>query len=359
MKIKRLLVAVAAVLLISSVFVITGCEKEKNLVRPTNTNIVDSDIQKDAISYYGKVVKLSDFPSEKVIKEIDIHKIYQLKNDLGSTPERAIVDLIFDKDGVLYTAKRYNSEAEQNDREVEVGYSFYYTDIKTFRDVTSLKEAIGDYADVLPDENGNPVWLFDPYVNFFTKKDEFSSLSVNQYASKSVPSWAKLGNIIYARWNDNNVSDYYGHTGGITKEPSSSSSNIGYLMRSTKITEASNSGKIIAGIFIGTPDGVFERYMSTNGSNGWNSSLVYQRYALWYPNMTSSQRSQIANYMKNQKGEAYQLWSSKNNSSKWYCSKLQWKAYKYVLGIDIDRNGGSRVYPNDIKYSNKMVGMSF
>lgn len=36
------------------------------------------------------------------------------------------------------------------------------------------------------------------------------------------------------------------------------------------------------------------------------------------------------------------------DNSQWYCSLLAWQSFYYVLGIDLDENGGYYVYPNDL-----------
>lgn len=338
---------------ITALFIsLTSCEK--NLVE------LNSEIENDAIAYYGKVINLNDFSKTILLSNEDVDLINAgsyTKSDIGKNKTNALVPLFFDKNKILYTAKRYNKEAEESNWEEEFVEYTFWTDLKSFKTISNLKEADEKYVDGLPNKKNEIIWIFDPYVKFFT---ETSYEKVpNKDLLKSTPTWGLLGNIIYAKWDDNYISDYLGHTGGITQIPQSSSTDIGYLMRSTKTMEASNNGKIISGISIGTPDGVFERYMSNNGNDGWNSPLVYQRYALWYSGISSSQRLAIVNYMKAQDGEDYNLSSSKTNTSQWYCSKLQWKAYKEVLNIDIDNNGGPFVSPNDIKNSSILVGMSF
>ncbi|MEI7981547.1 MAG: hypothetical protein WCI71_07820 [Bacteroidota bacterium] len=36
------------------------------------------------------------------------------------------------------------------------------------------------------------------------------------------------------------------------------------------------------------------------------------------------------------------------DNSQWYCSLLIWQSFLFVTGIDLDPNGGYRVYPNDL-----------
>lgn len=345
------MVAIATILFIS-------CEKKES-----NNYKLDSNIEQDAISYYGKVIALADFPENKVFNTSDFEN---LNENVRSSAENALVQLIFDKNNVLYTAKRYNTELEKDNKDLN---SMYVTDLLTFKEVTTLTEATAEYAEILP-INKRILWVFDPYVRFFEKRTEKDKTPVKIFSDNiqtksttATPAWAQLGNIIYGKWDGGGISDIYGHTGGIVQSPLSSSTDIGYLMKSTKTVDASNNGSLLSGLFIGTPNGVFERYMSSTGSNWWNSKTtganVYQRYALWAPNMTSANRTAIVNYMRNQIGEEYNFSSSKTNESQWYCSKLQWMAYKKVLNIDIDYNGGTWVMPNDIKNSSLLVGICF
>ena len=56
-------------------------------------------------------------------------------------------------------------------------------------------------------------------------------------------------------------------------------------------------------------------------------------------------------YARAQKPDTYSVATSKNNESEWYCSKLVWRSYMEGFGLDIDRDGGYYVYPDDIETS--------
>jgi hypothetical protein len=45
------------------------------------------------------------------------------------------------------------------------------------------------------------------------------------------------------------------------------------------------------------------------------------------------------------------------DNSAWYCSLLVWQSVYYVTGIDLDPNGGYRVYPNDLIKSKYFDGL--
>ncbi len=351
-----------------------------------NLGNVDEATKRDAIEHYGRIITIADFPVDKLLDVSYEEKLNRSisKDDVGGSPDRALVPLIFDHNGVLYTAKRYNTESDQKysllaieaqknpniDTEITIGYVNYLVDLQTFANITTLKEATDEYTQPLPTMNSELIWFFDPYVKFFEKRDEQQARAIHKYnnmnkyaigyaKSFSIPSWAKKGNIIFAKWNVGGISDVYGHTGGISKEPTLGSS-VGAIMTTTKTIEASNNGKSLSALTISTSDGVFERYMSTSGANHWNSSSIYQRHALWKINMTNIERNNVVAFMKNQIGKSYLFASwTKNTENTWYCSKLQWKAYKVFCGIDVDSNGGNIVYPLDIVNSNLLVGMSF
>jgi hypothetical protein len=248
---------------------------------------------------------MSDFPREKLLDESYDEKVNSSNfttSDVGGTPENALVPVIFDENGVLYTAKRLNRDQDIvgeclkeyyisgniditdemiNDWFGDGNSIAYYTDLQTFHDITMLNEAILDYVDVLPNHQGKQIRSCDPYVIFFeTTAEKLTQAEQkiknhNSVQALFVPSWARLGNIIFARWDVGGVSDYYGHTGGVSKEPTVSGS-VGYVMRYTKTVEASNDGKNLAGLTVaGTADGVFEKYMSNSEYDNWNSSYVY------------------------------------------------------------------------------------
>lgn len=386
MKLKSLLNSILMIILFfGGVLFFTGCEKEDIPLKEyiiTDLTKVSDEVKKDAIEYYGRVVSMQDFAKEKIIASSYVNELNESirSESIGSVPENALVLLVFDSNGVLYTAKRYNStldkifeierEGGETNQITNDLIEHYYTDINTFKRVTNLSESVADYAMPLSNANGELIWFFDPYVKFFETREQQLRNANQKFESfrhqsntettvrSSIPSWSKLGNIIFAKWDGGGISDIFGHTGGVTLEPNGSGSN-NFLLTLMMSAEASNNGKSIAGVTIGTQNGVFQRYMSTTGSNLWASSSVYQRNALWESGLTSYERESIKNYMQSQVGEPYNLASSKSNSSQWYCSKLQWKAYNVCIGVDIDSNGGSTVYPLDIVNSSVLVGMSF
>ena len=297
----------------------------------------ENDVVESQDHFDDSPITLKSFPKGCVYSE---SKAFDA--GIGSSMERALVPLIFDENGVLCSGETYNDpQFTEPDGERLV------TDLKTFRSVTHMKEACVDYVKQLPISENEIMWIFDPYVTTFSKRDSKTVQKAKLLATRAIPSdvWAKKGNIVYARWSGG-ISDYVGHVGAISQEPNLCGS-VSVVMRQTKTIESSNSGSMWQTIIGGSSNGVFERYMSSTGSDIWNHSSVYNRCAMWYPNMTNSQRNAIITYMRNQIGKPYQI-SSKTNTSKWYCSKLVWRAYKEALNIDIDSDGGTYVFPDDI-----------
>lgn len=139
----------------------------------TNTShyIISKDIIKDSEEYYGKIIRLSDFPKSKLLNESYMDKINTSiwPGDIGSSAETALVPLVFDKKTlILYTAKRLNKESEGKYKTGKpMDIVEYITDIQTFHDVTGLKEAHPDYAEAIMGPDNQAIWAFDPYVKFF------------------------------------------------------------------------------------------------------------------------------------------------------------------------------------------------
>lgn len=73
----------------------------------------------------------------------------------------------------------------------------------------------------------------------------------------------------------------------------------------------------------------------------------------------SAHRYSARDFCVNQLGEPYNIFSSKSDLTRWYCSKLAWAAYYYNFNErrdghdkDIDYNSGPTVWPYDIVRDN-------
>ena len=363
---------------------IVGCQKDDDIILShetetsyhaklssddliVNLDKVDESIKQDAIAYYGKVITIADFPKEKILSISYEEKINQSisKSDIGGSPKNALVALEFDANKVLYTPKRLNdfSNSTGNNSKEYSELLEYFVDINTYREVTGIKEANHEYAQSMPNKKGELIWTFDPYVKFFEKndvKEKRMETFINKLpqldnkimalSTSTVPVWGKKGVILYGEFAGG-WSDYSGHTAGVVQEIAASYTTTVAKMYNTYIVEALKS------------DGVNKKRMTnSSGTSNWNESgVISNRSAVWLSSLTTTQRNSIASYQIAQVGEPYYfsvLTSEKNRTDRWYCSKLQWKAYLQATGIDIDDDGGA-VYPRDIAYNPIMMGYSF
>jgi hypothetical protein len=220
-------------IIFSAITFLSGCENQ-SVEKDAIVSNISPEIIQDSKEYYGKVITKSDFPIDKLLPDSYMDTINNSGisiNQVGGSPETALVSLVFDENNILYTVKRYNSEAEKNN--YNVGKYRLTTDINTFRQFTKLPESSYEYADVLPGVNGQLIWTFDPYVKFFTKRADFdkileqkmkiqneklnqSNLRTSSVQGITIPAWSMQGNIIFAQWSNSiiSVANLLGHTGG-------------------------------------------------------------------------------------------------------------------------------------------------
>jgi len=75
---------------------------------------------------------------------------------------------------------------------------------------------------------------------------------------------------------------------------------------------------------------------------------AYDRaYGLWVPSKAASGAG-VVTYCSLQRGEPYNIASSKTDYARWYCSKLPWVGWKLKAGVDLDADGGYWVWPVDL-----------
>lgn len=155
--------------------------------------------------------------------------------------------------------------------------------------------------------------------------------------------------MLYGEWPGGvTPSNYVGHTAGIV-EGYLSSANIPYMMQNTYSVEA-----------VSPSSGVLKRKLSTNGADVWAFAGMNARSLMWFNySMSSAQITNICNYQKKQTGKPYTLYGGKYDDTQFYCSKLQWLAYYIHRGVDIDRDGGTYVFPRDILLNSMIASYSF
>jgi hypothetical protein len=83
----------------------------------------------------------------------------------------------------------------------------------------------------------------------------------------------------------------------------------------------------------------------------YEKALKYRCYdwawGLWVPSAYGA-RIAAKNWCALQMGEPYNLFSSKTDFSRWYCSKLPWAGWLVKGYVDLDWNGGTWVAPTDL-----------
>ncbi|MBK7097314.1 MAG: hypothetical protein IPH58_01755 [Sphingobacteriales bacterium] len=94
-------------------------------------------------------------------------------------------------------------------------------------------------------------------------------------------------------------------------------------------------------------------------SISFNKKFKGIRYLLRYP-LTGGQADSLVLFLNDAKGGDYNLISFKTvnklkffngnvgNQLSWNCVSLVWAAYKTVVNIDLDANGGYFLFPNDV-----------
>ena len=89
---------------------------------------------------------------------------------------------------------------------------------------------------------------------------------------------------------------------------------------------------------------------ATGHATGGPLDLIvrYHREAAW------SGRSEAIAYARGQNDDTYPVFTSKFTRTKWYCSKLVWRAYREATGDDLDSDWGFYVFPNDIEQSGNL-----
>lgn len=91
---------------------------------------------------------------------------------------------------------------------------------------------------------------------------------------------------------------------------------------------------------------------SVNGKVGRQSTDSIHDYdtasAIYVPGASGSELYDVTVYLYNQRGEDYSTTTTKTSTTKWYCSKLPYRAYYTEAGINIDYDGGYYVLPDDV-----------
>jgi hypothetical protein len=319
---------------------------------------------------------------------------------LGHTPEQAIVPLIFSPQGLLLSAREYNSRKFCHLR-------WFYTDLETFHRVTRERTAVPAYAKVLTEYKGEPVYAYDPYVRYQQTREEetaqfmtdalmrnasnktfsvtFSRLEEKHLGFESgdilirpnVVLWGIFGS---ATVPPDAVGSGWGHAAGISRS-SKPGADINGSLEEAQVIEAwgpelprehqiRETKACVPGKFE-----ISRKKFPVPNDYYWCKKRKGSRFRLRM-HLTPEQCEAIVAFWRQQLSEqdGYSAFVQKHfrcspktqisgcnraripscatedwaNSDRWYCSLLIWQAYHFVLGVDIDANGGAYVFPNDI-----------
>ena len=355
------MVTIIMVVLFGSVF--TSCNNDDDLLLAgdSQTGLVSSLAQDStdifsgstrSFSEYGLIrypkgtVMFEDFQNQCSIYDDTKVKEAIHNKEIGSSPQNAVVPIIFDENNKLVTPHEFNSKYKVLLQGNRPTVTVFYISLSDFYRVTLLKEATADYSGCI-----EGIWTFDPYVKFYTTRVEKASFvrekKSETKAITSVQDYFKKANIFYGEFGW--ISTYTGHVAGIASNLNASYTTIGAALSNLYVVEAIPSA---SGNWLPLIDGVVEHHANDTSTNGeWNCSYVNNRQ-VFYPNstltLTTANRNAIAAYMENQIGKTYLYPIDKYSTTYYYCSKLVWQAYYNVKGVDIDYDGGYTVYPFDI-----------
>lgn len=330
--------------LFSTILLMFGCEN--NITEPKNQTgsqqATFEDFQETGMMFTEE--EISAITGDKAA-----YKISTNGGGIGRTKEKALIPLVFDDTGKLHTKKSFKKMVEKLLEDQAKGKKpkkkVYFTDFTTYKAITGDTElTIDDIFDLNKAFNtsGNtahisgkinlmlnklPYYGGDPYDG-----DSGGGTSGGGGSGLYFTTTEKLKDIIP---NDClHTGDYavrylrYGFKGGHSALVSTVNSE-GIKSNLTKVVEA-------------YPPKVVEQGFRKHFYD--EDNIDEQTIFLAYNNGTVA-----INYARKQKGEPFDnnYLTSKWNTSKWYCSKLVWRAYK-EQNREIDRDGGYWVSPKDI-----------
>jgi hypothetical protein len=324
----------------------------------------------DAIAYFGKAIYKSDFPVAK-LKDLTYENVLNTNTTIesmaiGDLATNALVLLVFDKTtGLLYTPTRYNTQFNTTAMVSTDGIEELFTDLLTYKQVTGVIQATQEYSQRITTANTS-LWIFDAYVSSFETNVSKEAAIVAKLASLpdgnnftvEVPVWAKLANVVYYSWTSITGTFRVQQTGCIIQEtkgivPGTIYNNVVDQMYNTAWVRSVGSvgcdwGRMIpgGGVDLDRPD-------RTARASFALASLTY------------NQKSDIINFQFDQAhptAKPYKLTlstASRYNQAYYYAGKLQWLAYMLKGNVNIDRNGGSFVFGDDIILNPIFTGVKF
>lgn len=359
------------------VFAITGCHKHSDILleaetetpSPVSPLVTTGEAEYGLKAYPNGTITIDDFKATGKMLTWEDAEVLIAKKELGETPENALVFLSFYADGHLktpYECNYYNDFPALEPKSYLSPETLQRaTDLKTFREITGLKEASAEYAELFMG-----YWHFDASVKFFqTRAEKEEALErIFENSREGVAStlrsdsdlrpYLKKGAILFARW-PNVISVLAGHTGGLITDMPSGSEDVEYLLTRMSTIEAD---KDLGGVAKRSKMGSFGR-----NPQDWSIQNVQHRtVSVLKKGLTNHQRDKIVSFLKSHLGKRYfypptpelaQL--DRKHDRTFYCSKLLWMAYKTQVGVDLDYNGGDWIMPEDILQSPHVYNMRF
>lgn len=316
-------------------FLVLSCGKEESSIHTDVNTLSNTSLSNFTINDFQE--------RESFWNETELEAIIS-KQKIGKSPEASLVPLVFDEVGRLYNPKNFNSVIATTNA------TTYFTDLLTFSSVTGLQNLV-EYADILScDKDGKPFFTYDPYVENPIKTElrykeikegirEARGMTPRGNSQKSTnnnPSGLWIADVPVG-YMSGSWRGAFGHAGIVYKLKNNTNQVGSQNVPSAKLMEA-----------VGDMPNVNNEVLETRYDAYWTSQNFNWLFLCYAPNASWSERNDARNYAKQQDPDEYSLWTSKWNSSSWYCSKLAWKAYYEKIGIDIDYNGGYYVFPADI-----------
>jgi hypothetical protein len=322
----------------------------------------------DAIAYFGRAIYKSDFPVAK-LKDLTYEDAVNANTftstDVGGTQANALVLLVFDKTtGLLYTPTRYNNQFNTTAIVSTDGIEELFTDLTTYKQITNVAQATQEYAQRTSTVTIG-LWIFDAYASSFetfVSKEaaivaKLASLPDGNNFTVEVPTWAKLSNVVYYSWNST-TGFRVQQTGCIIQETKGIVPGTIY----NNVVDQMVNTAIITSRGLGTDYGAM-----TNPGGGVNTDRPDRtgRASFWISSLSASQKTDIAGWQLDQAyptAKPYKLTlstASRYNQAYYYAGKLQWLAYMLKGNVNIDRNGGSFVFGDDIMLNHVFTGVKF
>jgi len=313
--------SIISLMALSVIFLISSCAVEDSVEPATNLSEFE---------------KMDEFWTEDELPEL------VRTGAIGLNAELALVPLIFDENEKLLTPHAFNSREEKD-------IVAKYTDLSTFEEVTGIVN-LKQYAQVISLDASIALFVYDPYASeqmtiqeqrdfiekkkdkIVRKKLDFNGdsnqleLRTSYYAPSEYPNFIYEADIVTGWHPTNNSLSWAGHAGVVHTTNGNPHSNV------TENMEALGYSDDIALV-------QFNDY--------WINDDFDWQVLVWDPTSTDAERSDVVSFLDNESSDPYGI-SSKNNWTKWYCSKLAWRAYKSNMGCDLDYNGGFWVTPAEI-----------